>query len=271
MKVISVGDKIDLRIEILGVHSSFARAVNLYTNSGIVFLVSKDVGGGPNSIVLQSDLVMNFSLGELREALSKDKPFIYDSSFSLPHKDVDLIVRNVEKVKNLLIQHSHPLSSAFIINPSRKVFFEGKFNLNLANELEENFNRLINFDFNSILLLKGLGYGFTPQGDDLIEGFLAALYVYEKLFEIDLSQIRNYIRILAKTQNEVSNTFLNFTSQGFFYERFKNVLESIFTGRNLEIHVLKMLSFGETSGSDILTGFIKGFGKLLEGGNQLWQ
>jgi hypothetical protein len=32
-----------------------------------------------------------------------------------------------------------------------------------------------------------------------------------------------------------------------------------------------MLSFGETSGADILTGFIKGLEKLLEGGNELWQ
>jgi hypothetical protein len=58
---------------------------------------------------------------------------------------------------------------------------------------------------------------------------------------------------------------------GLFYERFKDVLKALFTGFNLEESILKMLSFGETSGADILTGFIKGLEKLLEGGNELWQ
>ncbi|BAL80840.1 oxamate carbamoyltransferase subunit AllH family protein [Caldisericum exile] len=271
MKVISVGDKIDLEFKILGIHSSFAHAINLYTDSGLVFLVSEDIGAGPNSVVVQSDTIEEIFINELKEALLHHSPVIYDSTFSLPHKDIDFILKNIVKVKNILKQYSQPLSSAFLIDPSRKIYFKGSFNLNLVDKLENYFNRLINFDFSSIHILKGLGYGFTPQGDDLIEGFLSAMYLYERLFEIDLSEIRNTIFILAQTQNEVSNTFLYFTSLGFFYERFKNVLLSLFTGQNLEQSVLKMLSFGETSGADILTGFVKGFEKLLEGGKKLWQ
>jgi hypothetical protein len=55
MKVISVGDKIDLKLKVLGIHSHFNHAINIYTDKGLVFIVSKDVGSGPNSIVLDEN------------------------------------------------------------------------------------------------------------------------------------------------------------------------------------------------------------------------
>ncbi|MCI4463594.1 MAG: DUF2877 domain-containing protein [Caldisericum sp.] len=270
MKVISVGDKIDLKLKVLGIHSHFNHAINIYTDKGLVFIVSKDVGSGPNSIVLDENNLNKFTLDDISRF---DYSFysIYNSSFELFHKDLEVLVNNLKTLKDYLFNYAHPLSAVFLLDSSRKSNFVSLFSLNLANQLEESFNRLLNFDLNAIDSLKGLGYGLTPQGDDLIEGFLAAIYVYEKLLDLNLSSLRKTIYDKALTKNKVANTFLYFTSLGLFYERFKDVLKALFTGFNLEESILKMLSFGETSGADILTGFIKGFEKLLEGGNELWQ
>jgi len=270
MKVISVGDKIELELKVLGVHSYFDHAINLYTDKGLIFIVSRDVGSGPNSIVVDEINLNNFSLVDT-SIFDYSNYSIYNSNFEPLHKNTSVLFNNVEVLKVYLVKYAHPLSSAFLLDSSRKSNFTGLFNSNLANQLEENFARLLEFELDSIDSLKGLGYGFTPQGDDLIEGFVAAIYVYEKLLDLNLLSLRESIYNRALTENKVANTFLYFTSLGLFYERFKNVLEALFTGLNLEESLLKMLSFGETSGADILTGFIKGIEKLLEGGNELWQ
>lgn len=271
MNILAVGDRIDFDFEITGIHSKFANAINFYTDKGMIFVVSKKVGAGPNSIVFDVEKFDDFDKERLFD-LNYVKGFvIYDSTFKPLHKNIDIILENLGYIKEYLLKYSSPLSASFILDETRKFFFKGGFNGALIEKLEKYFNRLLEFDFESIDFLKGLGYGLTPQGDDLIEGFLASLYVYEKLFSLNFLEAREVIYRKAQTDNEISNTFLFYTSRGYFYERFKNVLNSVFTGVNIEDSVIRMLSFGETSGADILTGFVKGFEKLLEGGNKLWQ
>jgi len=73
--------------------------------------------------------------------------------------------------KNILIDKAPPLSAAFLIDKSRKSNFRTVFEKTLANSLENAFLRLLNLDLSSIDSLKGVGFGLTPQGDDLIDGF----------------------------------------------------------------------------------------------------
>lgn len=266
MKVISVGDKIEKKFNIIGVHSCFEHAININTDIGLVSVVAKEIGGGPNNIVVEQ--IGTFNDLDSFDTLI-DQIFyapVYVSTLDFLPINSDSLSCNLIALKNILIDKAPPLSAAFLIDKSRKSNFRTVFEKTLANSLENAFLRLLNLDLSSIDALKGVGFGLTPQGDDLIDGFLAAIYLYERLSGVNTEPLRYLIFESSKTSNLISKTFLYFTAHGFFYERFKNVILSLLSGKEIEKNVSNMLSFGETSGADILTGFEMGLEVLMEGG-----
>lgn len=266
MKVFSVGDKLEKKFNIKGVHSCFEHAVNIITDIGLVSIVSKEIGGGPNNIVVEEIDTFNDlnSFDTLIEQIF-DAP-VYVSTLDFLPITSDLLSHNLKVLKNILIEEAPPLSAVFLVDKKRKNNFETIFEKTLAESLEKAFHRLLSFDLNSLYSLKGIGFGLTPQGDDLIDGFLAAIYLYERLSAVNTESLRSLIFESSKTSNLISTTFLYFTAHGFFYERFKNVILSVISGNGIEKSVNSMLSFGETSGADILTGFEMGLEVLMEGG-----
>lgn len=274
MKIHSIGDMVDISFLNWGfnIHSSFKEVVNLETQYGIVSFVLKSVGGGPNNIVVDvfDENFKNFvAKKELNFDLSNVP--IYDSTFYLCRVDKVFLIDNIKKLEDIVIDESNPKSAAFLLDEKRLENFKTPLEINLVRKIQMGFQKLLNFDISAVETLKGLGYGLTPQGDDLIDGFLASLFFYESCFNVSTNAIRKEIYKTALTNNKLSNTFLYYTSQGLFYERFKNVLLSLVSGENIEPVAKTMLAFGETSGADILTGFLKGIKILLEGGRALCQ
>ena len=114
-------------------------------------------------------------------------------------------------------------------------------------------------------MMKGSGTGLTPSGDDFITGLLAALYIYENITGISSLKKRQKIYEIAKGENYISNTFLYYAAKGFFFERFKNFVISLFLldEKEISINTKLVLSIGNTSGADIITGFLMTLNKLL--------
>jgi len=117
-----------------------------------------------------------------------------------------------------------------------------------------------------ITRIKGCGFGLTPSGDDFIAGMLSELYLKQKIFSMDISEIRKQIYETAQGDNLISNTFLSLAFEGLFVERFKNFIHSLLYEGHEEIFtkIQEVLNVGETSGADMLVGFIFSMKKVGE-------
>ena len=283
VKVNSVGDQVKLgnkysRFGYCEIHSIFDNAVNFYAKeNAIVSLVTRSVGGGPNNIVIDVNslsFIKNIYIDGNKIILNDSficdigSSSIYSSNLFLPSKSLELFGEGLNKFERILKKNAPPLSAAFLIDRRRINFFITPFEKNLAYSLELFSNDVLNGNLKSISKLKGLGFGLTPQGDDILDGFMIALLVYEKLTGVNTEDIRKGIFNLSRGSNIISDTFLYYASLGYLYERTKTLILSLFSNDStlIEEAVLNLLNIGETSGADISTGFLLMSKKLMQGG-----
>ncbi len=280
LKIESIGEDI-LRSKhvFYNLHSSFKNAVNFISEHGfLVSIVTKEVGAGPNNLVIDLSDVRNISSFEiLQENLVKINGKLLNIS-----KDVELYRSNLEEIntanlnyfvkslllfKHFLLRNAPALSSAFLLDERRKNFFITPFEKNLYDSIEKNVQSFLSGDLHALKKLKGLGFGLTPQGDDLINGFIIAIHLYGKLLNKETRPIKYKIYEFSKGSNVISDTFLKYSVSGRLYFRMKNLIMSmLFNKAEIKNNTLSLLKIGETSGSDIGTGFILMFEKLLQGG-----
>ncbi len=259
-------------------HSSFKNAVNFISDDGrLVSIVTEEVGEGPNNLVLNlsnvSDIssfkILSDKVVEINEfVLSTDNARVYNSLlYNIKYVDFDYFMDSILLFKYFLLRNASVLSTAFLLDDRRKNFFITPFEKNLYSSIKKNVNSFLNGNLASLKNLRGLGFGLTPQGDDLINGFIIAVHLFGKLFDKETREIRNKIYEFAKGSNIISDTFLRYSVSGKLYSRMKNlILSLLFKKEAIERNTLSLLKIGETSGSDIGTGFILMIEKLLQGG-----
>jgi len=283
VKVNSVGDQISFKRKYshsgyYEIHSVFNNAVNFYTKKNIIAsLVTRSIGGGPNNIVVDVNslsFVKNIYIDGDKIILNNSfvcdisSPPIYNSTLSIPHKDIELFKSGLNEFEVILRKNAPPLSAVFLLDRRRINFFITPFEKNLARSLELFSNDVLNGNLSAISKLKGLGFGLTPQGDDILDGFMIALLVYGKLVGTNTEEIRKEIFNLSRGSNIISDTFLYYASSGYLYERMKTLVLSLFSNDSILIEnaVMDLLNIGETSGADISTGFLLMSKKLIQGG-----
>jgi len=106
--------------------------------------------------------------------------------------------------------------------------------------------------------MKGAGLGLTPSGDDFTAGYIHALNLREKAHNtsIDLKE-KIYKQSIGK--NPISNSMLFHAYKGACFKYLKDFLVSVMKDETTQNENLnKLLSAGETSGSDLLTGLYFG-------------
>ena len=195
----------------------------------------------------------------------------YDSEIFISSLNRGEFMHNLQVSEKVVVKEAPQLSSAFLLDGGREKFFNTLFERNLKEKLKTTFKTLMNGYFDAVNELKGTGFGLTPQGDDIINGIVIALYIFEQLSGVKNINIREKFYLQSSNDNALSNTFIYYSLIGRFYEYFKDYLLAIlFDWENVESVTRRILSFGETSGADILTGFIISLKKFLEGG-LLWQ
>lgn len=108
--------------------------------------------------------------------------------------------------------------------------------------------------------LAGLGPGETPAGDEFLTGLLLALAVIqEQRPDAELSQIATLLlETAAPRTHEISAAYMRAAHAGEASEPWHPLLGAVAWGNIEEIHnaLGAVLRVGETSGADMLTGFI---------------
>ena len=109
--------------------------------------------------------------------------------------------------------------------------------------------------------LIGLGPGVTPSGDDILIGFLAALWSLAGKQQSQLSFVRSFgnsLIHLSRQTNEISRSYLFHATQGQFSSSLSNLAEAIARGSNVEEAAKTAMSVGHSSGMDSVTGLLVG-------------
>ena len=117
--------------------------------------------------------------------------------------------------------------------------------------------------------LAGLGPGLTPAGDDFIAGVLLALaLVRQHRGDAALDEIATMlVETAAPRTHEISGAYLRAAHDGQVGERWHPLLGALAAGDTAQIAAAAapVLATGETSGADMLAGFVVGIGALLGG------
>jgi hypothetical protein len=111
--------------------------------------------------------------------------------------------------------------------------------------------------------LIGLGVGLTPSGDDLLISLLLSVIAVNQdpVRRIALNAVRDLSAISQNKTTDISINQYQIASEGYLSKRFMDVIESII---NLDPQTIMkekadfMISFGETSGLEILIGLLLG-------------
>jgi len=268
---VSVGDDIDLHERRGVIHTAFRHVINCKVNGSLVSIVTPAIGSGPNNIVVDSaDLtsltgregcICNLSVIDFSNAR------VFDSRPVLDERDSSEFLTNFHFLEQIVIDEASPLSCAFMLDERRAGFFSTPFETGVRDHLRHSYAGFLNGSIEEVGLLKGAGFGLTPQGDDLISGTLVAIYVYGLMKQLPTEGLRHEIYNRARTSNEISSSFLLYASLGRVYEKFKDLLDALAHDRT-RIHdaASRFLGIGETSGADVSTGFIVSMKKFYKGG-----
>jgi Protein of unknown function (DUF2877) len=123
--------------------------------------------------------------------------------------------------------------------------------------------------------LAGLGPGLTPAGDDFIAGVLLALaLVRAHGGDPALNEIAHLlVETAAPRTHEISAAYLRAAYDGQVSERWDPLLAALAAGDAKQITAAAgpVLATGETSGADMLAGFVVGIGALQGGPAAMWR
>lgn len=123
--------------------------------------------------------------------------------------------------------------------------------------------------------LAGLGPGLTPSGDDFIAGVLLALSIVRvQRGDAALNEIAHLlVETAAPRTHEISAAYLRAAYDGLVSERWDPLLQALAAGDadRITAAAAPVLATGETSGADMLAGFVVGFGALQGGPAAVWR
>jgi hypothetical protein len=255
---------------IYGLHSRFRNSINYVMGSRLVTLVSGKAGSGPFHIVVsglsrcssRSLLVTPgfVHAGEVRLMLPAEKKY-----HSVPSpRGLNLQPARVllERLQSLVARYAHDRSLAFLIDGGRRKRFRTSFERSFYERAVVGWGLFLDGRLiEAVHLLRGMGFGFTPSGDDFIAGVASGLYVMHRHWRLELCGQLRSVRDNRDRGNVVSENFVAFAAEGRFMENIKLLIESFLTGggERFSERVRRVMDSGETSGADFLTGLICSF------------
>lgn len=259
MKILSVGDQ--LLSGHFNTHSKFKNVINFTDSKEIISLVTSTIGKGPNNIVVSSIIADNTDFINITEdqiqikkiSIDRNQLQKYNSTFVSPLLS-DITINNLMHCENYFLAVSSEKSLAYLLNNNKIRLIKTSFEKALALKFIEGANYITCNNFIEMLkTIRGLGIGLTPSGDDFICGFFYALHFLNRKHLLVPSFLAH-----IKTKNLISNTFMLQAFNGFFYEHLKKFVYSLGQNNNseLEANIRFVLEQGETSGEDMLTGFL---------------
>jgi Protein of unknown function (DUF2877) len=115
--------------------------------------------------------------------------------------------------------------------------------------------------------LIGFGSGLTPDGDDYLLGYLAALWPWQRFTAIasHLKLMQDVVRLQLHRTTSISGHFLTLALQGHYSQPIDHLTTVLMQGDSLKEVVVasnKVMEFGSASGADCLAGYINGINAL---------
>ena len=263
-------------------HSRFKRAVNFFNGRSMVALVDRQIGPGPHHIVVSGidpRPIERLAIGADELRLDGIRiPFTsacrYDSKIDLD-ADVDQqrFAANLEHFAHDLRHATKPKSLTFLLEPKPEPRRRSALEKSIAARLGAGSTMIFGPDFLAgIKMVKGLGFGLTPGGDDLIGGILLALHSGQIIFRRDFSPAIRAAAMRAAGKNPFSNMLFIHASTGRAIGKIKDLLAALVTGDEKSIRrcTARLKTIGHSSGIDFGIGMLLAFKKLVRTQGAPW-
>jgi len=255
-------------------HSEFKEVVNFINSEQQILTLAYDEKFlSPNTILISG---ANFSFIETILIDEKKISFwgidfymdefeIFDSFFKYKSSENINLKTKISKFEDAYLSKFNEKSLRFLLNEKYETNFESSFDKAFVKHIKAAFNEIQNNDFYAgISKIKGSGFGLTPSGDDFVAGMLYAFDVLKNISSNQIDVDLNKIRETATGKNPISNSLIYYASKGAYYKRFKDFLEAfLYDEDKLEQTFNNLIEIGETSSSDMLTGFLTTLNKNL--------
>ncbi len=247
-------------------HSTFENISNFINKEKNIISIAHDEKYlSPNSILISGISHKNVALIVINKkdvvventCFNKAELKTYNSLIHLNISEQEGIIQRIETFIKKNISEFNPLSLAFLMKPELERNFETRFQRAFVKHTKSAWNEIENENLlQGITKMKGSGIGLTPSGDDFIAGMLYALVLIEKINNTDTSKIRKLIYEAAISNNHISRNMLFHASIGAYFKQFKD-LQKAFINNDSKIkdYLVNLIEIGETSGSDMLTGY----------------
>jgi hypothetical protein len=286
MEILSFGNQ--LHTGEFTIHSRFSSALNFMSGDTFAFVVNESVGSGPLNIVINGFVPDSVNSLKIEDSCIKldGKEFRfesnkrYDSTVDFSKYGHDLFVKNLGIVEKVVVEKATPQSLSFLLSDENVSMggFHGEVRRIIKSGVEQIlYGNLIS----GVKMIKGLGPGLTPSGDDFNSGLLIAMNVVKKIGE--LKQTEEWIpaptgrsRLFAgmtimqvyeaaRGKNLFTNSFLLCAAKGHLFFKFRKLMSALVHSNVGEIinNTELVLTMGETSGADQLTGFLIGMKRFL--------
>ena len=163
---------------------------------------------------------------------------------------------NLKIVEEILAVESHPKSLAFLLDARRERHFRTAFDRAFVAHMKDGTARM--FTASGARKLAGCGLGLTPSGDDFIAGMLIGLNVVRLLTGQSRRTLAKRLLAAAEGDNLLSNSFLELAHDGRVTEHMQAFVSALSRSPSAELALKtrRIMAAGETSGADLLTGFV---------------
>ncbi|RJT22396.1 DUF2877 domain-containing protein [Buttiauxella izardii] len=113
----------------------------------------------------------------------------------------------------------------------------------------------------------GFGHGLTPDGDDYLLGYLAALWSWREVEGIALhwENLQNAVPPLLSRTNDISRHYVTRGLEGHFSEPIYQLIQLLYSNAQttqIRTAALGVMQFGSSSGVDCLAGLLHGLRTL---------
>ena len=225
----------------------------------ILSIVNAEIRNGPFNLVIEEPVLFSERLD------IESKVFIQDTQISLgditisfadaqtwnPMPKWDGLRKNKDKIIKQLSECDLDTPSAIASGYATTT--------NLQSLISSLCSSIISQDLpttrNTTSKLAGLGIGLTPAGDDFLMGAMYATWVVHPhgIAKKFTEQIAN---IAAPLTTSLSGAWLRSAAKGEAGELWHEFFDALIEDKNMYLPMSKILSVGETSGSDALMGFL---------------
>jgi hypothetical protein len=250
-------------------HSAFDNALNFRGRGGaMVSLVSRKTGNGPLNVVLRHlpRGARRLKVAELalyidENRLEVDPEKNYDSAVPRLPLDPVLFKENLLFLRDFLGHKAPAKSMCFLFSFSAEGSFKTMFERTMLESMKKGAVLLEAGNYaRGARVLRGMGFGLTPSGDDFLCGFLTGLNFMEANLPVSLSTIKEAVYRNAVTKNSISASFAYCAYKGRVNEKTGKLLAAMagFDDKLLVLAAKASLRNGHTSGADFCAGLIYG-------------